>query len=276
MQVEHLTVFIEQGYTWVVELLYNSSDLKSECRQYMDSEPFKEFYLSRVLRPVSFADLYQLSTLLRYGTIAPSNMLALAKKCNWNHAYFLFEEVLYDDNLLKHERLIFELLLHALKHNQLGFLELFAELIDWTFSSTLYIKLLYRLSLVDLQLLGRMPKYDGNIAGIYINKTEYTEQLFALNDRLYHNRLNYILKQAHKLSDLTTIEGRRAYKEGVGCRYPLHGVIDLSQYYTFLTYAKTRGDYNKRVLHLEREVYINLSDFNDEHCQKLNNFVKTL
>lgn len=79
MQLEHLNLFLEQGYFWVVDLLYNCAESKSSCRRYVDSFSFREFYLQRCLLHTSFRDVINIRGLNSFGRVDGQNILLLAK-----------------------------------------------------------------------------------------------------------------------------------------------------------------------------------------------------
>lgn len=277
MQVDHLTIFIEQGYSWIVDLLYDVSEKNSLLRQYVETQEFKDFYVSRVIDRSSFKELSRLATLQKYGEISHNHLVELAEECKWDILTKVF--VSYIGNNHYEQGKVLQTLIVTVKSGRLEFVKFFCKQYRWkSICSDLYAKLLYLVSSVDIELLDEMIPCSlpyGNLKK-YLDKIEFPDQLFAFCMICTEIPGNIVLNYASKLLDLTTVEGRKEYKQGVATICPLHNVINLTTFYNYLTFATTLADYIERVNYLYNEKWIELEDFDKGCFDYLENFRKKL
>lgn len=270
MQVEHLNLFVEQGYFWVVDLLYRAAEKSSPCRRHMDSLSFREFYLSRSVHHASFQDTMNIRLLVNYGNCADNNALELAQEAKWDLVMPIFVQDLEHSSgrcihycttnvlleaccnqpILKH--LLFEVSKRKLAYHKL---------------QAGQIKLYYKVCKINpflLKHLNVISEYNQNELRKYLVKFEFLEEMAAFLKRFQLDEKDdkFALEAIHRLVDLSSVEGRKEFHEArfvLGRR--IGDLIDLSQYTRFLLCAKTYGDYEERCKELNNKHGLLLSDF---------------
>lgn len=244
METQHITLFVDLGYLWLVKKLYESSHERSSLRMFMDSYSFRDYVIRTTIKHKSFADVIAITD-RSYTTSTQC-----AKDCRWNLVEKFFDnECRQTFNNMKMEKIVLETLGLCDSDRFLHYSDIACKRIK-TFSHPYFTEFLFDISKKSIEI-----SFKGNV-----DEDEFSQRLLRVDDicTLSYLSCNYeplvhkVLNRASFILNLETSDGRKLFNRA----FPKHKdkmsyYTDLSPYVNYLSSSNSYKEFRERQLHVE-------------------------